>query len=305
VGLDINGTRFLLYAKTLGIDFTRTVMVGRQGLYLSRRDLKESFEEFGYTVDDGLVDSFFTGSGGYAEPLLKWLGARDVHSLDYSAYEGATHLHDMNRELPTGFKEQYTTVLDGGTLEHVFNFPVAIRNCMEMVRVGGHYLGITPANNFMGHGFYQFSPELYFSVFTRENGFELISMIAFEDLPRARWYSVRSPREIRHRVTLISKVPVYLLIIAKRVVKTAIFETTPQQSDYLSAWHRRGDASGSALASIRSATGKVSKVDWIKKIVPQRLRRPLRMFLLCFRSGFDSHFFQPTDPTTSMQSPNQ
>ncbi len=185
MGLDINGTRFLLYARALGVDFARTAMIGRQGLYLSRRDLKDSFQAFGYVVNDELIDHIFTKSDRYAEPLLTYLGARDVHSFDFSAYEGATHLCDMNREVPAGAKEHYTTVLDGGSLEHVFNFPMAIRNCMEMVRVGGHYLGITPANNFMGHGFYQFSPEMYFSVFTRENGFELISLVAFEDRPRA------------------------------------------------------------------------------------------------------------------------
>lgn len=70
----------------------------------------------------------------------------------------------MNREIPGDFIEKYSMVLDGGSLEHVFNFPVAVRNCMQMLQVGGHYLAITPANNFMGHGFYQFSPELYFSI---------------------------------------------------------------------------------------------------------------------------------------------
>ena len=68
-------------------------------------------------------------------------------------------------------KNKYTLVIDGGCLEHIFNFPVAIKNCMEMLQEGGHFIGITPANNLMGHGFYQFSPELYFRIFSKENGF--------------------------------------------------------------------------------------------------------------------------------------
>jgi len=43
----------------------------------------------------------------------------------------------------------YTTVIDGGSLEHVFNFPQAIANCMNMVAVGGHFIGLSPANNFL------------------------------------------------------------------------------------------------------------------------------------------------------------
>jgi hypothetical protein len=280
-------------------------MVGRQGLYLSKRDLKDSFEAFGYVVDDELIDAIFTKSDGYAEQLLTCLGARAVHSFDNSAYEGATHLHDMNSGLPGEVKEQYTTVLDGGSLEHVFNFPMAIRNCMEMVRVGGHYLGITPANNLMGHGFYQFSPELYFSVFTRENGFDLISLIACEDRKRATWYAVRSPREVRRRVTLINAVPVSLLIVAKRVMKTVIFETTPQQSDYLSVWHQYDTASDRVPTAAPRATRQLSPLDRVKRSIPVLLKRLVRRVLRIYRGGFDPRFFQPLDPTRSERSPNK
>jgi 2-polyprenyl-3-methyl-5-hydroxy-6-metoxy-1,4-benzoquinol methylase len=54
-------------------------------------------------------------------------------------------------------------VFDGGTLEHIFDYPTAIKNCMKMVKPGGHLLLTTPANNWFGHGFYQFSPELFYS----------------------------------------------------------------------------------------------------------------------------------------------
>ena len=305
MGLDINGTRFLLYARGLDIDFTRTAMVGRQGLHLRKRDLKDSFEAFGYAVDDELIDAIFTKSDGYAEQLLTCLGAKAVHSFDNSAYEGATHLHDMNTRLPDEVKEQYTTVLDGGSLEHVFNFPIAIRNCMEMVSVGGHYLGITPANNLMGHGFYQFSPELYFSVFTRANGFDLISLIAFEDTKKATWYSVRSPRKVRRRVTLINPAPVYLLIVAKRVMKTAIFETTPQQSDYLSAWHQYDTASDGVSTAAPQAAQRVTPLDRVKRSISRPLKRLVRWVVRRHRGGFDPRFFQPLDPTGSERSPKK
>ena len=181
MGVDINTSRCLLYLRKLGVDFTRTAMIGRQTLHVQRRALQESFREFGQVLDDARVEEIYTRSDGFADELLVHLGATEVHSFDVSAYEGPTHLHDMNTAVPEALKGQYSMVLDGGTLEHVFNFPVAIRNCMEMVRIGGHYVGIVPANNWMGHGFYQFSPELYCGIFTRENGFELVSLVAFED----------------------------------------------------------------------------------------------------------------------------
>jgi hypothetical protein len=176
---------------------------------------------------------------------------------------------------------------------------------MEMVRVGGHYLGITPANNLMGHGFYQFSPELYFSVFTRENGFDLISLIACEDRKRATWYAVRSPREVRRRVTLINAVPVSLLIVAKRVMKTVIFETTPQQSDYLSVWHQYDTASDRVPTAAPRATKQLSPLDRVKRSIPVLLKRLVRRVLRIYRGGFDPRFFQPLDPTRSERSPNK
>ena len=306
MGLDINGTRYLLYCKTLDVDFARTAMVGRQGLHLSKHDLKGVLESFGYKVDVRQIDSIFDQTNGYADHLLAFLGAKEVHSFDNSGYEGATHLHDMNRELPDKFKDQYTTVLDGGSLEHIFNFPVAIKNCMEMVSVGGHYLAITPANNFLGHGFYQFSPELYFSVFTRENGFELTSVIAFEDRPYARWYSVKSPLEVRGRVTLTNCAPVYLLVVARKLARTRVFETTPQQSDYLAIWGEASTGSDGGHESIPPPTAKlVAGLDFVKRRVPAPVKRLIRKVLGRSSSGFDPRFFRPMDLTAARQSPNE
>lgn len=310
MGIDINGARFLCYAtKTLGVNLARTATIGRQGLFSRRRDIslrremKSMLESFGYEVDDDQIESIFDQNNGYAENFLTYLGAKEVHSIDYSAYEGASHLHDMNRELPNRFKEQYTAVLDGGSLEHIFNFPVAIKNCMEMVRIGGHYLAITPANNFFGHGFYQFSPELYFTVLSRENGFELISLIAFEDRPKSIWYSVKSPREVRGRVTLSNTVPVFLLVVARKLARTSIFETTPQQSDYVSIWHEKSASPDGAHASVPALPAEQrALVKYAKKMVPAIIKKLVRAVIMRPKSkvvGFDPCFFQKLDPTRS------
>ena len=96
-----------------------------------------------------------------------------VESLDVSTYEKATILHDMNLTVPYELRERFTVVHDGGTIEHVFNVPEAFKNCMEMVRVGGHFTQVNVANNYTGHGFWQFSPELIFRVFSPQNGYRI------------------------------------------------------------------------------------------------------------------------------------
>ncbi len=290
MGLDINGTRFVLYAKTLGVDYSQSAMIGRQGLHLSPSAFKSNAVELGFSFGEGTIDSIFTEDDGYAEEFLRCLGANEIHSFDSSNYEGATHVHNMNKDIPDDYKEQYSMVIDGGSLEHVFNFPVAIKNCMQMIEIGGHYLGITPANNFLGHGFYQFSPELYFSTFTMENGFELVDIIAFEDKRNTDWFSVRSPMSVRGRVTLTNSTPVYLLVIAKKVARRSIFETLPEQSDYVTAWDQSAESSPNTV-------DKRALISIVKKYMPKTLKSPLERILRRRRSGFNPRYFRRMKPT--------
>lgn len=166
---------------------------------------------------------------------------------------------------------------------------------MQMLRIGGHYLGIAPANNFMGHGFYQFSPELYFSIFSQQNGFELISLIAFEDHPRGAWFSVRSPKEVKGRVMLVNNEPVYLLVVARRFAKTGIFDTTPQQSDYMTAWNPDEKPSEPKSSDIPQDSKRMSLRNWLKTKLPFPVRYLLQRTIQ--GDGFNRQFFTPMDPT--------
>lgn len=238
MGLDTNGTRFLLAAKEAGVDFSQFAMIGRQKMHILSKDLKILLDGFGYKLNVAEVDGLLTEDNRFAEPFIRVLGGDKVVSFDASSYENATYIHDMNVPVSAEFKDKYSAVLDGGSLEHVFNFPIAIKNCMEMIKVGGHYLGITPVNNFMGHGFYQFSPELYYRVFSEQNGFKVENMVIFEDKPGAPWQTLTDPEVLRKRVELVNSIPTYILIHAVKLKEKNIFETVPQQSDYSAAWNK-------------------------------------------------------------------
>lgn len=295
MGISVQGARFLAFARSVGIDFGRTATIGRQGLYVTTDEMRKLLAGFGLAPSDAEIETICGGASGYAERLFEYLGAREAHSFDFSDFEDASFTHDMNLQIPQRFTQQYSVVLDGGTLEHIFNFPAAIRNCMEMTRVGGHYLAITPANNFFGHGFYQFSPELYFQVLSPENGFAIEHMMAFEDLDDAPWYLVRSPTEVRGRVTLTNSQPVFLLIIARRVAATPIFQQAPQQSDYLARW-----APDETPAEVPTATrARPLPIRLAKAMVPGAVRRSIRRALERPprpRVGFDPAFFERMDP---------
>jgi hypothetical protein len=246
MGLDINGTKLLLFAYKNGISFKQTATIGRQGLHLKPADLASNLRQFGLSNAGDEVNSLFSEAGGYSEPFLRLLGAEEIVSFDNSDFEGSSQVHDFNMRVPSEFRNRFSAVIDGGTLEHIFNFPTAIKNCMEMLEVNGHFLAATPANNFLGHGFYQFSPELYFRIFSAENGFESPFIAVYEETPGAPWYRVTDPSEARQRITLTNDQPTSMLVIAKKVRETQLFATPPFQSDYMDMWRSGTEASPSA-----------------------------------------------------------
>ncbi|MEO6600738.1 MAG: hypothetical protein ABIQ16_12745 [Polyangiaceae bacterium] len=300
MGLDRNGTKCILYAKKAGVDFSRAAHVGRQDLNVALPHLKKNIEAFGHRVDDSSMQRIYEADQGFADEFFRFLGAGTVESFDASNYEGATHIHDMNQPIGSEFKSRYSLVLDSGTLEHVFNFPVALKNCMEMVEVGGHYLGITPTNNFSGHGFYQFSPELFFGVFAEKQGFELQRLIAFEDRPNAQWYEVQSPAAVNARITLRNKRPSYLFVIAKRTAAFEPFRMAPQQTDYVAEWALQDPASKALARKRARAPFTASLAERTRKSLQQSIRSLFRLGNPIERFdylGFSPSLFRPINPT--------
>lgn len=237
MGVDRDFADFLLCAKGGGIDFDHVATLGRLNLFIDYRSLDTVFREHGHQQSDRDIRAMRTASDGYAEEFLHRIGARTVTSIDASGYERASLVHDMNLPINTDLKQKFSVVIDGGTLEHVFNFPTAIRNCMEMLKVGGHFFTHTMANNFMGHGFYQFSPELFYRVLSPENGFRVHRAVLYESrIGKPKWFEAADPQQIGERVELINGRQTYLLVHAERIADKPIFATPPQQADYAALW---------------------------------------------------------------------
>ena len=241
MGIDLHNLALLAHAQDRGVSFARTVGIGRQALFVDPPELERHRELRGLPPLHEPASP--AGSPRYFEPLLQqWFGASTVDSVDASAYERATLLHDMNLPWAAGQPGlgSYDAVLDFGCLEHVFDFPVAWRNCVALCRVGGHLFHSLPANNLSGHGFYQFSPELFFNLYQARNGFELLGLwFAMKADPRY-WWLVADPAAVRHRVTLRNGHEVYLLVLARKVAEVGALPP-PQQSDYAQGeWQKEG-----------------------------------------------------------------
>ena len=206
MGLNRRHIAFLAASRQLGVSFDRTLTIGRQTLFADEGSLASALGEAGAAID-GDAARRIVGGDGFCEPFMEYLGASKVDSLDASAYEGSTIVHDLNVPLPDALRASFSVVLDSGTLEHVFDFPQALRNCLDAVSVGGHFITITPSNNQLGHGFYQFSPELFYRVLSPENGFRVTCTLLRAERRAARWYAAADPADIGRRIVLSGAFP--------------------------------------------------------------------------------------------------
>lgn len=250
MGITYLEAKSLWEARLAGQPFDSMVMVAHQQLYLHPAEvaaLQTVHRKHTGESTSPLSDYRF---GEYIDRFCRdYLGVARLETIDYSAYEGATIIHDMNQPVPDHLQNCFDVVLEAGSLEHIFAFPVAMANLMQMAKAGGTIFLTTPANNLCGHGFYQFSPELMYRIFCPENGFEPPRVVFLEATfpnveltPARNVFEVVDPATVGRRVGLRSEHPIMMMVQARKVAHLKPFQTPPQQSDYMALWRQQNPA---------------------------------------------------------------
>lgn len=142
--------------------------LGRQEILFSQADCCRLAKEQVFSLISVTPYSFWTS-----------IGFKRVDSLDASNYEQANVIFDLNSDSPPNVK--YDCIVDGGTLEHVFHLPNALKNIHHMLRVGGRVIHLSPMNNYPEHGFVQLSP-CFFCDYYAENNYD-INTVAIQIVP--------------------------------------------------------------------------------------------------------------------------
>jgi len=136
MGLTATDIDLLLELRRRDVPITRVATLGRLSLFLHPRQVSRLRQ---ILPDSRALADYRWGDTADAI-LCDLTGAAEVASIDMSDYQGSSIVHDMNlplADLRPDLSEQFDLVIDGGTLEHVFNFPVAVANLMFLVRKGG------------------------------------------------------------------------------------------------------------------------------------------------------------------------
>jgi hypothetical protein len=220
-------------------DMGRVLTVGRLGLYAPEVFLREVRARWGRKPELGNepVPKYF-------DELLGQCGVAEVSALDGSDYEGAHLVHDLNQPVPDSWTESFDTIVDAGTLEHIFQAVQALGSLMKMVKVGGRLLLFDmPTNNLSGHGFYQFSPIFFSETLSPAYGFTLDALLVGEDTP------FEAPREITQamlkagrRIELAGDKPCFIYVAATKVAPFPGFQTPAIQPDYQVRWNQKETA---------------------------------------------------------------
>ncbi len=105
-----------------------------------------------------------------AEGVCRSLGAAGLESLDYHGTPQASIQCNLNFPIDSKYHDRYDTILDGGTIEHIFNVEVCFHNMVKLLKVDGNIIHINPCQGYFNHSFYLFQPTFYFDYYL-SNGF--------------------------------------------------------------------------------------------------------------------------------------
>lgn len=268
---------FLELKKLTGFDvnFDSIITIGRQGIHEKKEFLEKFFTQKKH--------SFSAGENNYCEDFFKSLGSEIIDSIDYSNFEGATVIQDMNDNIDVNLENRYDLVIDGGSLEHIFDFKTAISNCMKLVKKGGYFIGIFPTNNYSNHGFYQFSPELFFRCFSKSNGFKKGRLFIYQEKERLNLYEMKDPDDYSRRFQFRSIDRTMCFFISQKIAIKELFKEKVLQSDYKKIWDSQ------QLTPNQNFNSR--SIKFLKKIFPRSLKKrflALNGFFKMLLTGYDS-----------------
>jgi hypothetical protein len=103
----------------------------------------------------------------------------------------------------------------------------------------------------------------------------------------AKWWAVRDPAAIGHRVALANDLPTLIYVLAKKNASTVPLRKTPQQSDYVTAW------TSSSRAGRGLPPETAMRLESVLRLAAKNVFPPIVRRLLS--SPFKSKFFEEVD----------
>lgn len=176
------------YIKLVGSMHTRyrfegpVCSLGNQDVWATKDDIVECLKEVGHVCKPSLHAiphssrtfemnaelSQVAREFVHARTFFEALGIEEYLDMDKFDSDRPALLHDLNDPVPGELHERFGLVFDGGTIEHIFDVKQVLSNVVAMLRPNGCVVHL--CSFALDHGFYAFSPVMYFD-FYAANGF--------------------------------------------------------------------------------------------------------------------------------------
>ena len=174
--------------------------------------------------------------------LFELMGFREVVTLDYSDYEGAQLICDLNHPLPNELLARagsFDLIVESGCLEHIFNVPRVLENFHHLAAEGGTVIHVAASSNLIDHGFYMFSPALFQDYYSA-NRWQILQHYFFQNFPnyKARWriYKYKPGALVAFAFTGGLNRAMCGIYIAARKQPGATFDAEVQQGMFQGFW---------------------------------------------------------------------
>ena len=251
------------------------LFLGRQGLDTGDKRISELIYKNYKCNNRAIPDSWESNFADVFMLDCKW--ATKIDSIDNSEFEGANIIHNLNEPINESRAGTYDLIIDGGTLEHVFNLPIALGNISSLLKIGGRILHFNPSNNYMGHGFYQFSPELFASFYSGKNGFVDTKVFLFD--PKKRKFLFRVNLEnLSGRIEIRKSGPLEVWSESRKFNHTTMYDV--QQTDYVVRWADTVSEVGASDEEYTLRWGKVAPI--LKKIKKNKVTYLMALYVYSF-----------------------
>lgn len=223
MAISFNEAAFLKYCNK-NHNFNKTAVLGRQRIQPSKylnKILNKSLDfDFGKYHDLLLTDIF---------------KASLIDVYDISEFEGANKVCDFGK--PVSESEIYDTFIDFGSSEHIFEISQSFKNIIKLTKIGGMIIHNLPTDNGCGHGFYQISPELFFSLYSEKNGFKDTEIFMIDISKNKPSYVIKLKKPSKgDRIEIRTKNE--MCVWVKTIKFKNIKISNVYQSDYISKWSK-------------------------------------------------------------------
>jgi len=172
MGLSASAIRFLAREHKNKPFIDPVLTLGRQAVWVTYDEVKkilisEGIQPQPLKQDSNLTTKIPTQPSKFISDiaLFRLLNVEELYALDVSDYENADIIADLNMPISDELRGRFNLIIDGGTLEHIFDIKQAMMNISMMMKSGGRIIHLSPASNHIGHGFYSFSPGLFFDYY--------------------------------------------------------------------------------------------------------------------------------------------